>query len=238
MEYNSIIAAVPKSWKKKMCAANQEKEDETNATKLTELLEKKKWSQTVYNMFNETTTTMIEIHKKWQRVCADINIDRIERAIKFIFSCINSVKMISFQFRLLHNAILLNNRLVHTGIVDTKLCSNCQEQTETPMHFFVECNIAKKLIADVENYIMNTYGREELNDASLRGVDVLLNLVQPNNMSILNLGICIIKQKLYSYKCLGKKINKEVVIEELEFIHKTDKKLVTGRSQIAKYNSR
>ena len=50
-----------------------------------------------------------------------------------------SSKLRSFQYRLLTNAILTNNRLYYLGVKETQLCDFCKATIETCKHLFYDC---------------------------------------------------------------------------------------------------
>jgi len=49
------------------------------------------------------------------------------------YSCSDSYTRI-FQFKILHNILFLNDRLYNLNLSDTKLCSLCAQENETPEH--------------------------------------------------------------------------------------------------------
>ena len=50
-----------------------------------------------------------------------------------------------FQYKILHNILLLNKKLNLSGITKSPLCSYCNTNDETPIHLFCECNSTKSL---------------------------------------------------------------------------------------------
>ena len=46
-----------------------------------------------------------------------------------------------FQFKVSHNTLFLNARLVHLNYSTTPLCSLCENCNETPVHLFCECPV-------------------------------------------------------------------------------------------------
>ena len=57
-----------------------------------------------------------------------------------------------FQFKVSHNTLFLNSRLVHLGFSATPLCSLCKNFNETPIHFFCECLITVGLWSELTNF--------------------------------------------------------------------------------------
>ena len=50
-----------------------------------------------------------------------------------------------FQFKLSHNILFLKARLFHINYATDSLCSLCQLENETPIHFFCECSVTVTL---------------------------------------------------------------------------------------------
>mgnify|MGYP003305396016 CR=1 FL=1 len=57
-----------------------------------------------------------------------------------------------FQFKVSHNILFLNSRLVHLNYSTTSLCSLCQNSSETPSHLFCECPVTVNLWSDLINF--------------------------------------------------------------------------------------
>ena len=50
-----------------------------------------------------------------------------------------------FQYRLLNNVLYVNNQLFKMKLVETFLCSLCNNFTESALHFFTECRSTQTL---------------------------------------------------------------------------------------------
>ena len=51
----------------------------------------------------------------------------------------------SFQYRILNNALFLNQKLFTMKLVDSPLCSLCKNHDETPIHLFCDCEVIVNL---------------------------------------------------------------------------------------------
>ena len=71
------------------------------------------------------------------------------------YSCSDSYTGI-FQFKILHNILFLNDRLYHFNLSDTKLCSLCGQENETPEHLFSNCNNTKILCNALRDKLKNS----------------------------------------------------------------------------------
>ena len=57
-----------------------------------------------------------------------------------------------FQYKLLNNALYLNNMLFRFKKVDSPLCSYCNEEEQTPLHLFHSCLKTKQLWNRLRQY--------------------------------------------------------------------------------------
>ena len=57
-----------------------------------------------------------------------------------------------FQYKLLNNVLYLNKMLFRFRKVDSPLCSNCNEEEETPLHLFHSCLKTKQLWNKLRQY--------------------------------------------------------------------------------------
>ena len=58
-----------------------------------------------------------------------------------------------FQYKLLNNALYLNKKLFHFGIISQPKCSICNLYDETPQHVFYECIYTQYLWIYLQLYI-------------------------------------------------------------------------------------
>ena len=59
----------------------------------------------------------------------------IPRKLKFKTRC--------FKFKIVHNVLFLNAKLLKMHIVDTLLCGLCKEKSETPILLFSQCVVTR-----------------------------------------------------------------------------------------------
>lgn len=112
-----------------------------------------------------------------------------------------SIKYRSFQYRLLHRRIFLNNILYKWKIVDSPLCEYCRSDYETIEHFFVECPVVKRFWTLFQSWF------ECLTDTeiTLSPRRILFNNFENiHGAELLNAAILHAKQYLFSQKCLDR----------------------------------
>ena len=143
MQYNSLIFAIPNTWLKAL--RNIDKELEFQA-KYGEMCGKKKWSNTIYTALNSNENHKGRLSLVWSnKLESYVDSENITKACLNINKATSIVKYRSFQYRLLHGVIFLNDRLVHMGITENNICCNCAKAKETVTHFFVECEHVRKI---------------------------------------------------------------------------------------------
>ena len=113
------------------------------------------------------------------------------------------MKLRSFQYRLLHNALILNDKLVHWKLSETNLCSNCNKEKETVLHFFAKCDEATHFWKQIKKFTEEKFHQSfEISDKN-----ILLSTVYPNKYSVANTISLIVKTYMYAQRCKNKSLN-------------------------------
>ena len=124
----------------------------------------------------------------FKRMCTDI------------YAVTNIPKLRSFQYRLVHRAIILNSHLFHWKIVSSNECSFCHTDKETFSHIFVECAVVKeiweKLLVHMEMY--------SLDKPNFSRFNVLFNKLHSKSNHVFNFICLLFKAYIYKQRCLGK----------------------------------
>ena len=109
-----------------------------------------------------------------------------------------------FQYKILHNVLYLNKKLVIFGKTQTKLCSFCNFEDETTLHLFANCTKINILWANIKEFFNGNskllsltpqramFGFSDLNQ------DILLVL---NHILYCYLSILFIFQDTSIYSC-------------------------------------
>ena len=220
MEYNSILTAIPKQWKRciKQTSTTDifEIETQTKFEKIQNITTKQ-----TYLEINENEELLKEIYSKWGKIIQDTY--SYEQFIKIVSTnIVKNSKYDSFHYRLCTKAILLNDRLYHMKITETQNCSLCGEEKETLSHFFVNCKITKilwkKLLEHnkIKKHIIRISRENNLDN-------VILNDIMSEDLTnCINVCAIVFKQKLFAAKCKKEKLNINAVVKEIEFIHKIE----------------
>ena len=159
--------------------------------------------------------------------------DEYIQAFESLYQITDVSKYRSFQYRLLTNCILLNDRLVHMRIVDNNLCIFVREAKKRMNTFFVNCVIIKRSWNQVQELVNEiipcqlTYSYK----------NILFN--NPINLitHVANLIVLIVKQNIFKWKCANNKPNVEIR-KEVNFIQELEKSRAVKMGKILKYNKR
>ncbi len=108
-------------------------------------------------------------------------------------------KLRSFQFKINHNILYTNEKLYKIGKVESPLCCMCNEQVETLVHLFVECEKLKSFWKKTAE-LLHPYGIEKINTT-----DIILGILKNESTNNITNHI-ILEAKYYLYVCKLEKI--------------------------------
>ena len=200
------------------------------------LLESNKCSAKIYNALNVGPDIMQKLVLKWQSKGFDIDNEQLREAFKAINKITNIVKYWAFQYRLLHNIVYLNDRLVHFGIVKDNLCTLCNSTKEMVLHLFCTCTKTRHFWQEIRNYVQKV--NEEIEELTWSAENILLNNVHASWDRFENLTVLLAKQHIFAKKCKKESLNHVVVIKEIEFTHDIEFNNAMTSGRYSKYNRR
>ena len=170
----------------------------------------------IYFQMKSNDELLLDAYLKSKQVWGlknEYTFDEFSRAVTQINKLTVITKLRSFQYRLLHSAILTNIRLYYMKIKTTQLCESCNECTETYEHLFYRCKFVKRLWTYIER----------LTNRHIAVKDVLLNRVDNKPSTAENTLILFTKYYVFKEKSLDKRISitslinflkESIVIEE------------------------
>ena len=144
IQRNSILSAMPKEWKRMLSVEIQIQNIES---RYEQFIKTKKLVKEYYDKLIIELSMLNNLYEKWLRQI-EVAFDYEEFVSSFVNINLNTnqAKLKSFQYRLLHNALILNDRLFHWKIVSNPYCKYCiNEQKETIFHFLWTCHRAQTL---------------------------------------------------------------------------------------------
>ena len=148
-----------------------------------------------------------------------IDYDEYINAFSHIYSITSVSKYKSFQYKILTNSVLLNNRLVKGKLVTSALCDFCQSAKENYYHFFWDCRVTRRFWEQVKNFIQNIH----VSHLNWSNRTVFLNDIMSPITHIPNLFVLVAKQHLCRCKCLKEIPNIQVFESEISFIPEAEK---------------
>ena len=159
---------------------------------LNECLMIKNLATFVYNDFTkEETKDNEKLFLKWYE---DLGImeEEINKAMCNIYIVTNVPKFQNFQYRLLHRAIVTNIELYRWKIINSDLCSLCNEEQETLEHLLIKCKEVKPLWEYIKEYAI-----KYTNNVCLTSKNIMLNNVTDSWKSVVNFLVLVCKQYIY-----------------------------------------
>ena len=226
LRLNSLITAIPREWRNFTC--NSPKCDNQ---RFQQLMLYKNISREVYSeltqdpenaaakimAWNEELDTCIT-HAEFYKHCTDI------------YRVTNVQKFRSFQYRLLHRAIILNSHLYRWGIKSSNVCSFCAKSKETLLHFFVLCPTAQ-CVWDKFRELLLSYSN--CGDVNLTPKNIIFNTV--SKKPIVRFLCLIVKQYLYRQRCASKPINFTELKAHVRYLENIEKYVAIKNNRLSKH---
>ena len=200
MQYNSIISAIPSSFKQDLHNQHYSQEQ----SKYQELLTVNNPVQMCYRRMVTDENIMTAKHKKWEIVLnKQIPYQQFVNSIYQIWQISNITKLRSFQYKLLQWAIITNIHLFKWKIITSPSCYFCQKQPESYEHLFVTCEFVQPIWEKLEEW-MCTFSDEAIHFQT----DMVLwsRLVDKLVGHIKNFLCLVTKQYIYQQRCLKKEL--------------------------------
>ena len=231
MQWNCIVSSIPKKWKNML--VNESNVEMTVNTKHQEILCKKKISSYFYKSINQGLSNLRPFYDRWGRSSdTAFQFDEFCEAFRNLYLVTNNAKLRSFQYRLLHKAVLLNERLCKWKIVQDPKCSLCTRSNEDIEHFFWSCEFAQRNWNWVRSYCAQIAPNHQCN---LNYANVILNLVNDKPGHIFNFVILLTKQYMYANRCLKKNMTREMLINKIETIRRYEFYYAKQQNQLTKH---
>ena len=224
MQLNSLMSAIPAAWK------TRPQEYCTNS-KLQAILKDPCATKTIY-------ANLISLRKSedkrtvWEK---DLSIEVSPSEFRNFFGAIKLVtnvpKYRSFQYRLLHRALVLNIHLFRWGIKCDNLCSLCSKEREDILHLFYNCPETTKFWLETVNFI-KMYSTKS---CKLSAKNVIFNCIVPEHGNIANF-ICLLgKHYIYKQRCSGGLLNFSKFRQLVWSIENTEKYIALKNNQLVKH---
>ena len=66
-------------------------------------------------------------------------------------SC-KETKLVEFQFKILHNFVIVNRNSFEWGLIDSPKCVNCESE-DSILHYLFQCEVVKTFMKQILDYI-------------------------------------------------------------------------------------
>ena len=227
LRYNSLKVAIPKTWKSYFMTNPKEVYmplPPHNYDYCFSMYERG-FAKRVYRYISDDAIILHNKFMKWKTEIGD-NIfptlcDYVKRIVD-IKRVTNIPKYRSFQYRLLHRAIITNVQLKKWKIVENDICNFCKQETETIKHLMWDCETVKSLWEEVFNFIEKEFNLPHVLIKDFGAI--IINQIVEKRDHIANFICLLTKYYIYSYRCLKK---------ELSFV--TLKAMVNNTKNVEKY---
>ena len=102
----------------------------------------------------------------------------------------------SFQYKMLNNILYLNEKLFKFKIVDSPLCSLCETENESVLHFFCECAVTSNLLDQFKLWVsdISLFGKIDIDPQTI--IFGAWNLKTPDFI-LINHMISLFKRYIY-----------------------------------------
>ena len=151
---------------------------------------------------------------------------------KSVYVITNVTKLRSFQYRLLHRAIVTNSQLYHWKIKSSNLCSFCNLQKESYTHMFCQCYIVKTLWDKIVTFCFDKFKVR----VAITPRNVIFNTIDGNNpKKICNLICLLTKHYIYTSRCLEQEITFGQLKEIITHHENMEKYIATKNGKLHKH---
>ena len=130
VQYNSLISSIPNSWEVMIRSSNVM----PGQLKYEYITEFQKLSKIICDELIKNELLLKPVVQKWHKYMF-VSYSDVVNACTNISRITSIKKYRSFQYRLLQQAILLNDKLYHMMVVPSQLCTFCGRIKEDVKHF-------------------------------------------------------------------------------------------------------
>ena len=229
VSYNGLISAIPSTWKGTL--KKNSENDPKFLSNYKHIIHLKKISSFVYNQLIHVPKNIIKAKCKWEeKLSMQVDLDNFIHYFTSIYSITWYTKLRSFQYRLLHYAIITNVDLFKWKIIELPKCTFCNEEDESIIHLLYNCTITSKFWNDLKQFLHN------LNPTIQFELQVSKIIFSNYAQDIVNQITLIAKQYIYRSRCFKTKPN---ICEMLRIIKETqniEKNIASSNDQLDKFN--
>ena len=220
LQYNTLTVSIPKTHKQFYSKLTTTSFQPLTPSKYDLFKEERNLSKIIYRNINGDKYIIQNKLVKWnQELGINWSIEDYGRHHTNIRKYTNYTKIRDFQYRLLQRAIVTNIQLKKWGIIESELCTFCNEQPETIIHLLVHCTKVKTMWDHFKEYSSRKYAKY----VELTEEKIITNVFcKPRNHVVNFIGL-LLKQYIYSKRCMKSDLKFEFFLQHLYKIKNIEK---------------
>ena len=221
MQFNSLISTIPQHLK-------------TENTYHAENQIQASTAKEVYTFLVREEKILHTKLQTWENdLKCDILYQNFAKSFQHIVRISNIPKYRSFQYRLLHRAIVNNIHLKHWKIIEDDNCTLCGQHRETYLHLFIYCKKVEPIWLKLKSY-MKRYG---LKNIDFNERNVIFNCLIPDQPSHIKNFLCLVtKQYIYRQWCLRKDLSFNELIALIYSLENNEKYIASKSNKLLKHH--
>ena len=231
MQINSLITAIPKQWKIFFETYHTCQILPLRPHIAEQVINEKHLASHIYNhLISQISDEKIMNKKiKWDRELGTVtSMRQFYVCLNNIYKITNVSKYRSFQYRILHRAIITNKTLFKWDIIKSPLCVFCQKENETVIHLFIHCEKVKKIWDNITTWLKNEFNVQVKIDQE----NVIMNTVHDNPRNVANFICLLVKHYIYSQRCLGNPICTYEIMAKIKMTQNIEKYIAKRNNKL------
>lgn len=187
----------------------------------------------IYSTLIKEKTAISTYCLKWERLL-DIQLEKEDyyTLISNTYKLTMATKYRNFQYRLFHHAIVTNKHLKLWQIRDNYRCSFCDNFIENYAHLFFQCSVIRPIWNDLEEWLIQlNYTSGNFVEIEINVKNVLFNTLTKKRNHITNFIALIVKQFIYSCRCIKRMPTSNAVFQEIQNIYEIEHSLAKKQNK-------
>ena len=198
-----------------------------------QLLDVKNITQKVYHTCTRMEDIVNKTKNKWEQ---ELNFSWSNKdfntEIRNIYRVTNIPKFRSFQYRIMHRALVLNTHLQKWGLRENNLCTFCEKYTETYTHLFYYCEKVQELWWQISNFV----GQFATVDLNISPKTVMFNKITEKSTHVLNFICLLFKQYIYRKRCENKELKAREIKLQILSMQNLELYIAKSNNNVSKHN--
>ena len=238
MRYNSLKSALPVEWKNFFLQTPKQSFFPVPPHTYDQCIDSLGLASKIYAFLAEDAIILHNKYLKWRQ---ELGSQFCETLIDFrdlhryIYRVTNVPKYRSFQYRLLQRGLITNIQLEKWGLKASNMCSFCKQEIETIPHLMSLCPHVRILWQELTRYVQGRYGQIEM---EISTEAIIANRITGKVNHIVNFMCLLLKQYIYSQKCLGKQLHFPIFKAKLREVECIEKYIAAKNNRLNVHNAK